>query len=486
MRHFLFLLFLSTLSSSLFAQSRIQSAINTFAKGESVKNASVGVCVIDVNSGQIVASHQPNQSLIPASALKAMTTATALANLGGTYRFKTELQHDGTISNGVLNGNLYLEGYGDPTFASDQLEETTDLAATMQELVECLNAASVKQINGKIIGDASYFATQITPGTWQWNDMGNYYGIGAAGLNVHENLYYLNFQQNQRLGQTVKVASTSPEVPDLEIISEVTSAGARTGDNAYIYGTPYSNLRYVRGTIPVGSGLFDIKGSMPDPAKFGAYHLQQTLQQNGIAVSNSYTTVRELQQNGESVNTNRTKLFTHYSPELKDIIKRTNIKSVNLYCEAMLKTIGAVKGGEGSTEKGLEIMLDFWEQRGLNTDGLYLDDGSGLSRTNVITTFQLAKILQLAARDSGIYTDLYNSLPVGSESGSLKNMFRGTAAAGNIRAKSGTIKRVRSFTGYATTKAGQQLAFCIIANNFSGSGGAMRRKMEKVMTTFCN
>lgn len=486
MRRTTFLFFILIIHCSLLAQSRLQTAINTFVNDASLNNASVGVCVVEVNSGQIVASHQSDLSLIPASALKAMTTATALATLGSTYRFKTELQHDGTISNGVLNGNLYLKGYGDPTYASDQMEGTTDLAASMLELVECLQAANVRQINGKIIGDASYFATQITPGTWQWDDMGNYYGIGATGLSIHENLYYLNFQQNSRLGQTVKVASTTPTVPDLKIISEVKSAGARTGDNAYIYGTPYSNLRYVRGTIPVGSGLFDIKGSMPDPARFAAFYLNKTLNQYGIATKQDYTTIRELRESGASLNTNRSTLFTHYSPELRDIIKRTNIKSVNLYCEAMLKAIGAAKGKAGSTEAGIKVMVDFWKQRGLNTAGLYLDDGSGLSRTNVITPFQLAKVLQLAARDSGIATDLYNSLPVGGESGSLKRMFRSTAAAGNVRAKSGTIKRVRSFTGYATTKDGQRLAFCIIANNFSGSGGAIRRKMEQVMIALCN
>lgn len=470
---------------SLTAQSRLQNAINTFANDPTLKNASIGVCVIDVNTGEIVASYQPHLSLIPASSLKIMTTATALATLGGTYQFKTELQHDGYIADGVLNGNLYLKGYGDPTLGSTAMKDTPDIDAVMQEFISCIRAATVQKINGKIIGDASYFDSGVTPDTWQWNDLGNYYGAGAYGLNFHENLYYLNFQQNSRLGQQVKIASTTPTVPKLKIISEVTSAGSRTGDNAYIYGSPYSNLRYVRGTIPVGSKLFKIKGSLPDPAEFAAYYLNQTLNNYGITTNNIFTSQRQLEQNSKEETSRRTTIFTHYSPELATIVKRTNLKSVNLYCEAMLKTIGAVKGDAGSTKEGLEIMLDFWEKRGLNTDGMYLDDASGLSRTNVVTTFQLAKIMQLTAKDSGIYTDFYNSLPIGGQTGSLKSMFRGTVAAGNVRAKSGTIKRVRSFTGYANSKSGQQLTFCIIANNFSGSGGAIRRKMEKLMLSMC-
>lgn len=485
MRHFTLPFLFVVLTITLSAQSRLQSAINTFIADPAFKNASVGICVIDVNTGQIVASHQPNLSLIPASSLKVVTTATALATLGSTYRFKTELQHDGTISNGVLNGNLYLKGYGDPTFGSDQMEETKDLEGVMQELINCVLSATIRKINGKIVADASYFDSSVTPPTWQWNDLGNYYGAGAYGLNIHENLYYLNFQQNSRLGGKVKVAFTEPIIPNLKIISEVTSAGSRTGDNAYIYGSPYSDLCYVRGTIPAGSGRFKIKGSMPDPAAFTAHYFNQTLNNYGVITDNVTTTQRLLNQTGNEGATRRNTIFTHYSPELSTIIKRTNIKSVNLYCEAMVKTIGAVKGNEGSTDKGLEIISEFWEKRGVNTNGMYLDDGSGLSRTNTITTFQLAKIMQLTAKDSGIYSDFYNSLPIGGQSGSLKNMFRGTSGAGNIRAKSGTIKRVRSFTGYSTTRSGKQLAFCIIANNFSGSGGAIRRKMEKVMLAMC-
>ncbi|MEL7021290.1 MAG: D-alanyl-D-alanine carboxypeptidase/D-alanyl-D-alanine-endopeptidase [Bacteroidota bacterium] len=482
---FLVLLFFCSIGQ-LLAQQPLQEAIRSFVQDPSNVHASVGVCVIEVSSGRIIASHQANRSLIPASALKTVTTASALAMLGSTYRFKTVLQHDGDIVGGVLRGNLYLKGHGDPTYASGQMPAATGLEECMQEIADCLHAANIHEIQGQIIGDDAYFSSQTTPDAWQWNDMGNYYGAGVSGLNFHENLYHLYFQQNKRLDATVSVARIEPAIPDIEIVSEVRSAGARTGDNAYIYGAPYSPIRYVRGTIPVGSGTFGIKGAIPDPARTAAFYLRQALRKSGIRTSDGYTSARVLQREGVEMRYDtRATLYTQYSPELHKIINRTNLKSVNLYCEAMLKTMGIAKKGIGSTKAGASVVSEFWKERGLDTKGWYMEDGSGLSRTNAISAFQLAKIMQLTARDKGIFDHFYASLPIGATSGSLKRMFRGTAAAGNIRAKSGTLERVRSYTGYATDSRGMLLAFCIMTNNFSGSGGNMRRKMERLMVEIC-
>ena len=162
------------------------------------------------------------------------------------------------------------------------------------------------------------------------------------------------------------------------------------------------------------------------------------------------------------------------------------MESVNLYCEAMVKTIGLEQKGEGSTEAGLEAIKAYWEKQGLDWAGCSLVDGSGLSEANTVTSYFLAQLLRLMARqEEQLFRPFYESLPEAGRSGPLKNAFKGTAAEGRLRAKSGTLEHVRAYSGYATARNGKLLAFSIIANNYEGSGGAIRQKLEQLMLELC-
>jgi len=256
---YLLLLFILSNTAFIFAQSHIQTKTNQLAQSEIMKHGQLGVYVIEVNSGKVLASNEANKSLIPASTLKAVVTASALKILGANYRFKTELQYDGIISNGILKGNLYIKGYGDPTLASDQMDEADDWETVQQAWIAAIKKAGIRQIDGAIVGDGSYFKGNIVGKSWQWNDLGNYYASGAWGLNFHENLYYLHLQKTANVGGTPKILRTQPRIPNLQFVNELQSAGRNTGDNAYIYGGPYADTRFIRGTIPSGSGTFKIK-----------------------------------------------------------------------------------------------------------------------------------------------------------------------------------------------------------------------------------
>ena len=354
------------------------------------------------------------------------------------------------------------------------------LAPLMERLRMAVQQAGIRRIEGSVIGDASAFGSQSSAGTWQWEDMGNYYGAGAWALNLHENLHYLHFQQQAGLGSIPAIAGTEPEIPGLQFINEVVSAGRGTGDNAYIFGAPYQFNRYVRGTIPVGTGIFTIKGSIPDPPLFAAQTLRQSLATVGIMAGGASSRVNA------QATTRRRQLYTHESPPLSRIVERANMESVNLYCEAMVKTIGWNQKQEGSTAAGLEALRAYWEGEGLDWDGCYLSDGSGLSGANAVTSLFLARLLRLMARqEESLFRPFYESLPLAGRSGSLKNTLRGTAAEGRLRAKSGTLERVRAYTGYATARNGRLLAFSVIVNNYSGSGGAIRQKLERFMLELC-
>ena len=466
------------------AQDSYKNAIQHFLKDPNLKNAGVSISIVDIETGQLLASHQPDLSLAPASSLKVVTTATALAILGADYIFKTELQYDGNIDrSGVLNGHLYIKGFGDPTLGSDQMEEAEDLEAVMEKFRMAIQQKGIRKITGHIVGDASYFDTDVNCDTWQWNDLGNYYAAGIWGLNMHENLYYLRFRQRGSLGQKPGIGIIEPDVTGLEFYNEIRSARRGSGDNAYIYGSPYTYTRQLKGTIPVGNGLFSIKGSIPDPPKFAAAHLKENLKGIGIIAEQPSTSFLELKEKGHPDAERRT-IFTYTSPPLRSIIKRANMKSVNLYCESLLKTLSKARGEEGSFGAATDLVKKYWTERGLDMKGIFLEDGSGLSSRNAVTSRFMAQLLRKVSKDTD-FEAFYDSLPEAGRTGSLKNTLKGTLAEGRLRAKSGTLQRVRSYTGYARSKSGNLRSFSIIVNDFSGSGGAMRKKIEQLMLAFC-
>lgn len=481
MRILLIILVVAFSPISAVAQLSLQQAIEELVGYEPMKYGSLSLSVLDVETGRVIASHNPNMSLVPASTMKAVTTATALGILGHSFTYKTYLEYDGNVKNGVLNGNIYITGNGDPTLGSNQFDATPNLANVMTKFTTSIQNSGIKKVNGQVIGDASYFETAMPAPDWQWNDIGNYYGAGASGLNIHENLYYLSFQQTKQLGSTPSVVEVKPKMPYLVFNNELKSDKKGTGDNAYIFGAPYSYTRYIRGTIPVGNRKFTIKGAIPDPPQYAAYSLIQKLEASGISTKKIAKNIFEYRREGKDKRLRRTRLTTLTSPPLSQIAQRTNEKSVNLYAESLLKMMGKRKKGEGSTAKGVEAVKEFWTQRGMDMEGFFMEDGSGLSPRNGVTSYQLTQIMRKTAKDKGIFKHFYDSLPIGGRTGTARYMFKKSKAAGNIRLKSGSMRRVRAYTGYATTQSGKLVAFTIIANNFMGESRFIRQKMEKIM-----
>ncbi|MEN0003080.1 MAG: D-alanyl-D-alanine carboxypeptidase/D-alanyl-D-alanine-endopeptidase [Bacteroidota bacterium] len=480
------LLSLSTFfAAPIFAQSNLQRAIDQFVRAEAFEHASIGIAVVDVESGQLLASYDPQRSLIPASTLKVVTTATALALLTPEFQFKTKLEYDGEISStGILNGHLYLTGQADPTLGSDQMEGTMPLQDLLERFRLIIQQQGIGQINGHIVGDGTYLNSAATPPSWQWADLGNYYAAGCWGLNLHENYYYLRFQQTRKLGATPPISLVEPTVPNLVFINELTNARRGRGGDAYIYGSPYTYERYVRGTIGVGAGTISIKGAIPDPPYFAAFQLEQSLASIGINATNGSITELVRQRRGESTQ-KRTSIYTHNSPTLARIVERTNTKSVNLYCESMVRTLGKEIAKSAALEAGLQEIIDYWRQQDVFIKGVNLFDGSGLSARNSVTAQFMTEVLRLTAKNPSVATAFETSLPLAGKSGILKNKFKGTIAENNLRAKSGTLERVRTYAGYTRNRKGQLLAFCILVNNYQGSGTVARKRMEQLMLQFC-
>ena len=156
-----------------------------------------------------------DKMLVPASNMKLISTGAAIHKLGPDYRFETAIGHDGTIEDGVLNGNLYIIGGGDPTLGSKD-----SIAVKLEEVFEqwekLVREAGIKKINGRIIGDGRAFEGMMEEPTWLWNDIGTYYGAGTTGLMFYENMQSFSVAAGDRVGAPVKISPSYPLTPWME------------------------------------------------------------------------------------------------------------------------------------------------------------------------------------------------------------------------------------------------------------------------------
>lgn len=459
--------------------SKLTAEIEKLKADKAMQHATWSVCVMPVKSDKIIAEYNNHISLVPASTLKILTTGAVLSILGADFKFKTTLEYDGSLNaaTGVLNGNLYIVGSGDPSLNSEYFRDNKDSLSTTDKWAQLLKAKGIKKITGSVIADASAFEANMIPSQWIWSDIGNYYGAAACGLNYHDNKYSVYLKSTQAGTQTTLI-KTTPKVDDLQLINNVVSGGKT--DSAYIYGAPYSNYRIIDGSIPPNKNNYEVEGSLPDPALFCAQAFSQSLKNEGVAVSGRATTVRQLKDANSYSQNSRQVMYTHYSPALEKIIYWTNLKSLNLYAESLLKYLSFQKSGLGKEQEGIEIVKLFWKKKGVDIGGFTMYDGSGLSRANVITTKTLTQVLKFLANDKN-FKSFYNSLPVAGKSGSLGNLCENSSAENNLCAKSGYMTSARGYAGYVTNKKGEMLCFSVLANNYECSPSEMKRKLEKIL-----
>lgn len=483
MRGLVFLLSLAVLTARAQTASpsltKLSQEVDKLKKDPDLVHASWGLSVINAKSGASLYEYNSQASLTPASTLKIVTTGAALAILGPDFRYETILEYDGVLDTvtGILKGNVYIHGGGDPSLGSDLFREKSDTLIT-DKWAMILQRKGIKQVDGAVIGDASVFEDDMVPSTWIWGDMGNYFGAGGSGLTYMDNKYTAYYRSGASIGDTTYIMKVVPEVPGLVIRNMVKAGGS--GDNAFIYGAPYTFTRYVTGTIPAGKTNYEVDGSIPDPPLFCAQMLEAAMKREGISISQSATTVRQLKLDGTYKKSKRVKLHTNYSPTLDKIVYYTNLKSNNLFAEHLLKTIAWKKSGFGTDTAGRTAVLNYWSSKGVDTKGLYMSDGCGLSRANAITPAQLANILH-AVKSESYYNAFYASFPVAGRSGSLGSMCVGTCAENNLRAKSGYINRARSYAGYVKNKKNEEVIFALIINNYDCTPTEVKKKMEKIM-----
>lgn len=466
------------------SKNSLEKAIETFLADTDLKNAAFTFLAVDSKTGNAIAEHNPNMSIVPASTMKLVTTASALEMLGAGYRFKTTLQYTGSIDTaGVLHGDLYIKGGGDPTLGSKYFTSEKD-PFFMNAWVDTLIKSGIKKIEGRVIADASVYGWEMVPSTWAWGDIGNGYGAAPCGISIYDNTCVLKFKTGSKAGDSAVIECIMPYIPDLEFDNEVVTANTND-DDSYIFGAPYSYKRYIRGNLPKGQEDYSVKGSIPDPSYLAAFELENALLQAGVELNKSATTLLELKMMNKADTTSRKDLYIHYSPYLSSIVYWTNLVSVNLFAEHLMNQIGYVKYGNGTVGSGTAAVTNFWAAKGIDTKGMYVTDGSGLSRFDAVSAKHLVDILLYMQKSKNAST-FEKSLPVAGKSGTLSHLCKGTKAQGNLTAKSGTMQRVKSYAGYVTTKSGKKLAFTMIVNNFNCTTRQMEKKLEKLMVAMAD
>lgn len=443
--------------------------VEAFQASPAARFGTVALSVRRVRDGQELVSYNAHQSLPSASTLKLITTATALAVLGATYTYTTTLEYDGSIKDSLLTGNLYIRGTGDPSLGSWRFANYADLPTLLKRWSEVVRAAGVRRIQGAIVGDASLYDDLTTPDTWPYGDLGNYYGASLSALNINENLYRVFFRPDKTTGAPAPVLRTDPVLPYLTFRNTVMTDAAHTGDQVTIFGAPFQNQQWLTGKVPMGepANEFSVKGALPDPAYFTAYALQNQLIQDNVTISNPPVSVGGGLPNTIAAISKRTVLNQYKSPSLVELVQQTNFQSINLYAEALLRTTAlALDKTVRSTDASLEVLVRFWKAKGIGLDGFRIRDGSGLSAVGALTADNMTGILSAMGREN-TFSAFYETIPIVGQNGTVRTLARGTAAAGNMRAKSGSIEGVRAYAGYFTAADGERMSFCLLVNKFT-------------------
>lgn len=455
--------------------------IREFINDTAFRHAGISMCFRDAYTGEEIASYNEHMALGSASLMKLVTTAAALDILGPEFRFSTRIGYAGSFNaaDSSLKGYLVIKGGADPTILSEYFPDHQN--NIIETWAEELYDEGIRNVSGSVVSDALIFDHHTAPGGWNWSDLGNYYGAGAHGVCIFDNMYRIHFRSGPE-GTKPELVSTEPEIEGLIIENRLMSFGKK--DNAYVYLEPFGNHAVIRGEIPVNRNDFILKASIPDPPLLTSALLQKALTERGVSFGKRPTSLRlSPSVAAEYRSSPKTVCFTSYSPVLAEIIKVTNTESVNVYAEQILKYLGALytKQESASTESGLEAVRKHLETWPFHSKGLYMSDGSGLSRSNALSAHFITSLLYTMRSKSSYGHYFYNSLPEAGKTGTLQNYFRDDVFVDNLRAKSGTAGGMRNYAGYFKTSEGRDIAFAVLVNNFDCTSSEVTGKVESLL-----
>jgi D-alanyl-D-alanine carboxypeptidase/D-alanyl-D-alanine-endopeptidase (penicillin-binding protein 4) len=327
-----------------------------------------------------------------------------------------------------------------------------------------VRAAGIDAIDGNIITTNKGFDLNPTPPGWIWGDIGNYYGAGTLGLNWNENQYQLFIKTGSATGASTNIVSSDPPGYSDLVANNVSTGKPGTGDGSVIYADPFSSSALIQGKLEPNKTSMMVSGAMPNADEAALNAIREYLVKNGIAVKGTCITPLIAFADGMSLPSSVITVDSIVSPTLDSLNYWFLHKSINLYGEAFLRTIGLLKTGRGTNDDGIDAVQQYYTANGFDAESMHLYDGCGLSPANRVTPQTLTRAMYLAKSKSW-FPDFYDGLPLYND----------------MKLKSGTINRVKCFTGYSKSKAGADYVVTIMVNNYNGSSSSLVSKMYSVL-----
>ncbi|WP_203248340.1 D-alanyl-D-alanine carboxypeptidase/D-alanyl-D-alanine endopeptidase [Sporosarcina beigongshangi] len=453
------------------------SELHDILKDPRLQGATTAISVRNAASGELIYEQFGDTRVHPASVMKLLTGSAAFETLGQDHMFKTELYMDGEIRDGVLHGDLYLRGQGDPTLTK------TDLIAFVSELKK----KGVRVINGNVYGDDTWYDDVRLSQDLNWSDELVHTGAQVSALTLSPNNDYdagtviVEVNPAKKSGQAGRV-SMAPTNRYMTIVNHTKTVAKDEKKHLTVERAHGSNTVIVSGTIPVGAKKTRSWTSVWEPTNYTVSLFKQTIEERGI----TFTATPKIERG--TIPEGATLLAAKQSISLSELFIPFMKLSNNGHAEVLVKEMGRVVGGKGSWGKGLAVMDATLADMGIDTPTLLLRDGSGMSHKNLVTANEVTHLLY-AIQSKSWYPAFLHSLPVaGNEErfvgGTLRSRMKGTAAEGNVRAKTGSLNGVAALSGYVETKSGETLIFSIMVNNYLSD--SINEVLDKIAITLAN
>jgi D-alanyl-D-alanine carboxypeptidase/D-alanyl-D-alanine-endopeptidase (penicillin-binding protein 4) len=489
----------------------LQARIGEIVRQPALEPGIFAVKIVSLETGNIIFEQNANKFVRPASNMKLYTMAAALDRLTPDYRFITSAYAKEKPGDGKIKGDLFIYGRGDPSIAARF--NNGDYFKGINDLADRIVAAGVKRVKGDLVGDESYFNGAPLGSGWEWEDLTWAYGAQVSALSVNDNAVDLTVKPADKVGAPCVITS-GPPATFMTIANHATTSARGSKSDLQIYRGLGANTLEISGSVPLGDNGFTGSVAIPDPALAFVLMLRDALLKRGVKIDGRVRTVTARSGgsivwtgplftgqpiiSGQQKSTDAPVQFAPappveiaslQSPPFSAIAAQTLKPSQNQYTELILRTLGktvmidnkpyTVNFEQDDEAAGLVAVKNLLHQAGVADSDLALNDGSGLSRNDMITANATVQLLTYMSTHK-YFAQFRDALPIAGVDGTLRTRMRGTPAEGNLRAKTGSLSSVASLSGYVTTAAGEHLVFSMMLNNYPDAGALRRDSIDAI------
>jgi len=467
----------------------LKSRIEEIAHQPALEPGFFAVKIVSLETNQIIYEQNANKFVRPASNMKLYTVATAFDRLTPDYHFVTSVYAKERLEDGKIKGDLIVYGRGDPSIAARF--NNGDYFKGINDLADRIVAAGVKRVKGDLVGDESYFNGAPVGSGWEWEDLTWSYGAELSALTINDNAIDLTVKPGMSVGFPVVITSGPPATSFMTIANHATTSARGSRSDLHIYRGLGANTLEISGSLPLGDTGFIGGVAVPDPALVFVSMLRDALVKRGVKIDGRVRTVNA--RSGGSIVPNSPagpmliEIAGLQSPPFSIIAAHTLKPSQNQYTELILRTLGKTQPANPVDESrarddedsGLGVVTSFLRGAGVGESEIALNDGSGLSRNDLISANTTVQLLTFMTKHR-YFPQFRDALPIAGVDGTLRTRMRGTPAEGNVRAKTGSLSSVASLSGYVTTAAGEHLVFSMMLNNYPDAAAVRRDSIDAI------